>query len=142
VLKLSTMWHFQATRDEAITALANMGSDPVDELVLAHKYEIRDWIIPSLNKLAQRPVPVRAAEARRLEPLVGLDYILKIGEVRESFSQNIARPSSYVHERPESPMEINNYRSSMVRPELEDMFVPANRQTHDFTNQIHKVFGL
>jgi hypothetical protein len=135
VLKLSTMWQFQAIRGEAIAALSRMDLDPVDKLILAHKHEVQDWIIPSLNQIAQRSASLQIADALRLEPLVGLDYILKIGEVRESFVPNTIRTWSYTCNR-------CNRLHGPPGPPPKDITPVKDRQTYDFTNKIRATFKL
>ncbi|KAI0072574.1 hypothetical protein K474DRAFT_1700885 [Panus rudis PR-1116 ss-1] len=90
VLKLATMWAFQAIRQTAIQSLATqLQTDPVEKINLAQAYNIREWLIPTLNSLAQRRDMITSAEAERL----GMDYTLKLVQVRERFySRALRRP--------------------------------------------------
>ncbi|KAG6330947.1 hypothetical protein ID866_8140, partial [Astraeus odoratus] len=74
VLKLSTAWDFQATRQAAIDALHASQIEPVDRVVLAQQYDIKDWLLPALNQLAQRVEPISLEEAGQ----IGVDFALKV----------------------------------------------------------------
>ncbi|KAF8836862.1 hypothetical protein BDN67DRAFT_1014319 [Paxillus ammoniavirescens] len=52
---------------------------PVDKVALAMQYNIKDWLLPALNAIAQWPKPIGAGDVDRL----GLDVALKIASVRE-----------------------------------------------------------
>ena len=83
VLKLSTMWEFSGLRKSAIKNL-DRGSnllDPIDKLLLAQRYNVKEWIMPALLKLAQRPEPISIKEGHRL----GLETALNIAAIREEF---------------------------------------------------------
>jgi hypothetical protein len=82
VLKLSSMWEFGEIRKLAIRRLSQLTIDAVEKVVIARDYHIAEWLIPSINVLAQRKKPMGVLDVNRL----GWDYVLKIGEVRESFS--------------------------------------------------------
>ncbi|KAI5983064.1 hypothetical protein EDD15DRAFT_2179700, partial [Pisolithus albus] len=84
VLKLSTMWEFTTLREAAISWLDTSDaslyrSDPLEKIVLANRYDIKEWLLPSLLALAQRPDPISIEEGRRL----GLETALKLASVRE-----------------------------------------------------------
>ena len=80
VLKLSTMWELQALRNAAIQHLDGLGDiDPVDKCVLAMQYDVKEWMLAALVKLAQRPEPISTEEGRRM----GFETALKLSAVRE-----------------------------------------------------------
>ncbi|KAL4068133.1 hypothetical protein J3A83DRAFT_4413724 [Scleroderma citrinum] len=81
VLKLSTMWEFDGLRRSAINNLASKSMNPVDKFSLAILYDVTEWIMPALLKLAQRPEPISFEEGRRL----GFETALKLASVREKF---------------------------------------------------------
>ncbi|EIW80346.1 hypothetical protein CONPUDRAFT_28841, partial [Coniophora puteana RWD-64-598 SS2] len=81
VLRLSDQWNMTAVHQFAIEKMAVMSMDPVDRLALALEFDIKPWMMPALNALAQRPEPM----ARRDVDKLGLDVVLQIAEVRESF---------------------------------------------------------
>ncbi|KAI5985623.1 hypothetical protein EDD15DRAFT_1626644 [Pisolithus albus] len=82
VLKLSTMWEFTTLREAAISWLgAAYQSDPVEKIVLATRYDIGEWLLPSLLALAQRADPISVEEGKRL----GIETALKLASVREKF---------------------------------------------------------
>ena len=75
------MWEFGGLRRSAIDKLDH-GFDPVspvDRFILAIQYDIKEWVLPALLKLAQRPKPISPEEGRKL----GLNVALKIASVRE-----------------------------------------------------------
>ena len=66
VLKLATMWAFQAIRQAAVLNLATqLQADPIEKINLAQAYSIREWLVPTLNVLAQRKEIINTAEADR-----------------------------------------------------------------------------
>ncbi|KAF9239120.1 hypothetical protein BU15DRAFT_62137 [Melanogaster broomeanus] len=82
VLELATLWEFGVIRKKAIEALEALPITPVDRIALATQYDIEDWMIPSINAMAQRPEPIGVEDVQRL----GLDVALKIASVRERVS--------------------------------------------------------
>jgi len=89
VLKLSTMWEFHAPRIAAILHLDSLDDqiDPIHKVDLAMQYDIREWMLPALLKLARRPEPISIEEGRRM----GFETALKLASVREKFSQETGR---------------------------------------------------
>ena len=81
VLKLSTMWEFEGPRNAAIRHLDSLEPpiDPIDKVVLAMQYEIKEWLLPALLKLAQRSEPISIEEGRR----IGFETTVKLASVRE-----------------------------------------------------------
>ncbi|KAG6328814.1 hypothetical protein ID866_10276 [Astraeus odoratus] len=122
VLKLSTTWDFKAVRQAAIDVLNVSQIGPVDRVVLARQYDIKDWLLPALNHLAQRPEPTSLEEAGRM----GIDFALKLASVRE----RIAVTYTYTN----SPYEqFTRFMLGNSR---------ANVQSLDFSEQIRTVFAL
>ena len=78
VLKLATMWQFQKIRATAIKNLENM-LDLVDKVIIAQRFDISAWLVPTLNALVQREEMINLSEANRL----GMDWVLKLAKVRE-----------------------------------------------------------
>ncbi|KAL4068137.1 hypothetical protein J3A83DRAFT_3816543 [Scleroderma citrinum] len=89
VLKLSTMWEFHAPRIAAIIHIDSLDNmiDPIDKVVLAMQYDIKEWLLPALLKLAQRAESINIEEGRRM----GFETALKLASVREKFSQESGR---------------------------------------------------
>ncbi|KIM58140.1 hypothetical protein SCLCIDRAFT_1218881 [Scleroderma citrinum Foug A] len=79
VLKLSTKWEFKVLRQAAIDALIALRIGPVDRIVFAEQYDIKQWMTPALNELAKRLQPLGLEEGTRL----GLETALKLASVRE-----------------------------------------------------------
>jgi hypothetical protein len=135
------MWHFEFIRTSAINALSALSLDPVDKLVLAHKYDVPQWIAPALNELARRDAVINVDEFNRLLPTVGLDFILKIAQVRETFSPSLATPSlkcTYCSYTASFRCgSCGNYTNGVAAG------TPTTaRSQHDFTPNILTTFGL
>ncbi len=83
VLDLATKWKMELYRRTAITCLSTTAArlTPEEELHLALKYRVREWFVPTLNELAQRPEPMGPKE----HELLGTDCVLKLCAVRERF---------------------------------------------------------
>ena len=75
------MWQFQDIRARAIKALESLtlSMDPIDKIVIARKFDVSTWLVPSLDALVQREKPLDLSEGNRL----GLEWALKVAEVRE-----------------------------------------------------------
>jgi hypothetical protein len=80
VLKLSSMWQFLKIRATAIKAFESFSIDLVDKIVMARRFDISSWLIPSILELAQREKPLNLLEGKSL----GMEWALKVAEVRES----------------------------------------------------------
>ena len=74
------MWAFDKIRAIAIQKIATSRMDPIDKYVLAKKYAVTEWLVPTLNELARREQPIGKEDVEKL----GLDCALKVAEVRES----------------------------------------------------------
>lgn len=83
ILKLTTMWQFRGLRYVAISTLrSHLGKgDPVRWLSLARLYDVKEWMLPSLEALARRPKAVQLEEVESL----GVETAIKMAEVRESY---------------------------------------------------------
>ncbi|KAG6327700.1 hypothetical protein ID866_11388 [Astraeus odoratus] len=123
VLKLSTTWEFKVTRQAAIDALDVLQIGPVDRVALARKYNIKSWLLPALNKLAQRPKPTSLEEAGRM----GIDFALKLASVREGITATHTSPPQ-LHLSQTSRVILGSSRDDV--------------QSLDFTSQIRTAFGL
>jgi hypothetical protein len=84
ILDLSTRWGFASIRELAIRCLKP--PTPHQRLVLARKYAIEQWILPALQELCERPLPLTPDEAR----LMGIEDVVLVGSVRESVRSNKA----------------------------------------------------
>jgi hypothetical protein len=79
VLKLSSLWQFHKIRAAAIKGLESLSVDLVDKIVIAKRFDISSWLVPSLSALAQREKPLTLLEGN----LLGMEWALKMAEVRE-----------------------------------------------------------
>jgi hypothetical protein len=78
VLKLATQWDFASIRELAIEELSLIPS-PVDQLILAHAYDVQRWLMPAYSALCERKEPLSKEEGRR----IGVDDVVLIHQVRE-----------------------------------------------------------
>lgn len=89
MLKLATVWGKTAVREVAIQMLAGFAQeDPIARLIICLKYEVLLWLVPAVNKLAQRASHIDFADVGLLEALGALEatrLALKISWVREAF---------------------------------------------------------
>ncbi len=85
VLKLTTMWQFQSlcrvALDKLKLYLPHLNEDPVRWLCLARQYDVEEWLLPSLRALARRRQAIQLEEVE----LLGVETVVKVAEVRESF---------------------------------------------------------
>ncbi|KAI0739027.1 hypothetical protein C8Q80DRAFT_1203405 [Daedaleopsis nitida] len=86
VLKLTTMWRFEKLRRVAIDSLTPLLQleDPVRWISLARKYDVHEWLFPSLHALARRTKAQQLGEVADL----GIATVVKMAEVRESYVGN------------------------------------------------------
>ena len=77
------MWGFDNLRRAAIDSLRTLleTEDPVLWVTLAYKYEVHEWLLPSLHALARRQKALQIDEVEAL----GVVTVVKMAEVRESF---------------------------------------------------------
>ncbi|KAI6040629.1 hypothetical protein EDC04DRAFT_1460135 [Pisolithus marmoratus] len=78
------MWEFTSLRTAAISWLDTSDASPcrsshVERVMFAMQYGIKEWLLPSLLALAQRPEPISVEEGRQL----GIETALKLASVRE-----------------------------------------------------------
>ena len=137
VLKLSTTWGFAAVRAAAISKLSQMPLDPIEKVILAKQHNIEDWLTPALNELAQRQASLDMRDAARLEPVVGLEFILKLAQVRESIVPAQSNLASNSKARCQYCSRYNHCTYCAGSQAL-----PAPRASHDFTSTIRTVFSL
>ncbi|PIL23505.1 hypothetical protein GSI_14817 [Ganoderma sinense ZZ0214-1] len=107
VLKLTTLWGFDRLRQASIDALRQLleREDPVRWVALARKYEVREWLLPSLHALARREKALQVHEAEQL----GISTAMKMAEVRESFSGRSR------HNRSDVSRASHNYEPEILR---------------------------
>ncbi|KIJ66004.1 hypothetical protein HYDPIDRAFT_110124 [Hydnomerulius pinastri MD-312] len=82
IIKLSKMWEFNEVHKIAINKVPYKSVDKsaVEKVALAFQHDIKLWLLPGLNELAQRREPLCIADAK----LLGLEVTLKVAAVRES----------------------------------------------------------
>ncbi|KAH7921442.1 hypothetical protein BV22DRAFT_1049622 [Leucogyrophana mollusca] len=129
VLKLSTMWGFNALRSKAIAQLASMSLSAVDKIVIANQYDINDWLLPCFNELAKRPEPIGADDVDKL----GLDTALKIAAVRESIAFVPAN---------QSQSGSTAFGSSSSSSTMKQVVGDRDAKNLDFTTKIKQVFSM
>ena len=75
------MWQFQQIRTIALENLPcqSVEKSPTEKVTLAFQYDIKHWLLPGLNQLAQWSEPINVADVQ----LLGLEVALKIAAVHE-----------------------------------------------------------
>lgn len=159
VLKLSSMWQFQEIRARAIKAMESptflMDSDLVNKIVVARRFAISSWLVPSLNALVQREKPLDLLEGNRL----GLEWVLKVAEARECGAtlKNPENPTCLSCSRTGPPRcnscssttfnrcsFCNQYINQTLTNAASTSKVEArgSRISIDYSNKIREIFGL
>ncbi|KAH9998844.1 hypothetical protein BJV74DRAFT_767551 [Russula compacta] len=85
ILDLSTRWDFTSIRDLAIRYLKLMPLTSNQRLILGRKYAVEQWILPALQELCERPLPLTLDEAR----LMDFEDVVLIGSVRETIRSHL-----------------------------------------------------
>jgi len=81
LLSISTRFNMHRVRSRAIIEIDNFQPriDPVDQVVLAVKHDVPEWLAPAYAALCQRADPVGIEEARKL----GLETTVLLAKARE-----------------------------------------------------------
>lgn len=80
VLRLSTMWGFNAIRVRAIAKLSKvLALQPFSRLTLSERFDIEEWKIPAMEQIVQRNQPLSVSEIQQLDP-VALCAIMSVRE--------------------------------------------------------------
>ncbi|KAJ3739171.1 hypothetical protein DFH05DRAFT_1453874 [Lentinula detonsa] len=80
VLKLADMWCMDVVKEHAIATMNRISKvDPLDKVVVARKYGVDSWLVPSFNALLRRSKPWDEQDVERL----GLSTVLKLVELRD-----------------------------------------------------------
>jgi hypothetical protein len=144
VLKLSSMWQFHKIRATAIKNMETITMDLVDKIIIARRFDIPTWLVPTLNALIQRESPVGLSEGNRL----GMEWVLKVAEVREicATTNRACTNCSYT-----GPARCNNCSSTTANrcgscstylPNATTTEKRGARSNVDYSTDIRAVFGL
>lgn len=154
VLKLSTMWEFLRLKDLAVhnlDGLLSLQALPAQRVALARQYDIKAWLIPAFNALAQRESPLTKEDFEA----IGLDDFLKLVQVREKYASGSA--GNYISRKNSMGMRSSRYRKFGNRDtdginmiagadlEVYLMSTPpksTGRLTYDFSEHIKTIFEL
>ncbi|KAF8716057.1 hypothetical protein AX14_012446 [Amanita brunnescens Koide BX004] len=102
VFKLAGLWDMTDVKAEAIQRMTPLlEKTPGMQVKLSLEYGVEEWLVPGLNRLAQREEPLNRDDVE----LIGLDYALKVMALRED-----CRPSSSgwtFHRRGEISMDFS-----------------------------------
>lgn len=79
ILALSSRWEFNSLQALAVRHLADTLS-PVEKLVYAHRYDLKDWLRPAYTGVCARPQSLSADEVIQL----CADDVAKIAAIREN----------------------------------------------------------
>ena len=116
VLKLTTMWSFAKLRRVAIDSLTPLLQleDPVRWISLARKYDVHEWLFPSLHALARRTKAQQLDEVAEL----GIATVVKMAEVRESYVANVNYSNNYQRVTTRSQHNFETEIRRLFREEL------------------------
>jgi hypothetical protein len=149
VLKLSTMWNFYEVREMAVERLSQMQLKPIEKLVLAHKYNIDDWLVPALNQLAQQE-SLEEEDAERIAQVTSWGYVLKLMKVREGLGEKQPTASTTANTTANNSQGCGYSSQNNVRCNSCSRYgtyvcgsnAAKNRSDHDFSATIRTVFKL
>ncbi|EPQ53964.1 hypothetical protein GLOTRDRAFT_15187, partial [Gloeophyllum trabeum ATCC 11539] len=78
ILALATQWGFDSIRLLAIREVFPLAS-PLDRIVLAHKFDIKEWLLDAYREVCERQAPLSDEEAER----IGAKDTARVARVRE-----------------------------------------------------------
>jgi len=150
VLKLSSMWQFHKIRATAIKAMESLSMDLVEKIVIARKFDVSSWLVPSLNALVQREKPVDLLEGNRL----GMEWVLKVAEVRECDASATPQAPSCQNCSYKGPPRCNSCSSTTfnrcgscntyitIAAKAVSNVGGRGSRSADYSEKIREVFGL
>jgi hypothetical protein len=151
VLKLATIWSFAEVRATAMKNLEKHATeDPLLQIILAKQFNIREWLLPGLNGIAQRAKPLDETDWERLSSMFpdvssASRFLLKIGQVRESFKPPLisqtttgcfSKGHSYCHGHSQ---QATTYCSKGYPGS--NTWLDTKRGSHNFTAAIKRIFN-
>ena len=141
------MWQFQKIRVTAIKNMENMSMDWVDKVILAQRFDVSTWLVPTLNALAQREEIINLSEANRL----GMDWVLKLAKVRERGVSSTPQYRTCTNCAYTGAPRCNSCSSTTANrcgscstqlPNSSAQNVPGAGTKSDYSKDIREVFGL
>ncbi|KAJ3753976.1 hypothetical protein EV360DRAFT_52505 [Lentinula raphanica] len=95
VLKLSSQWDFDSLRKLAIKHIGCVASS-ADLVLLGHKYDVSEWLLPHYISLCSRDEPLTLQEGRKL----GVDTVITINQIRSQirYRSNLNRHQDAIAE--------------------------------------------
>ena len=123
-----------------------MPLDLVDKVVIAQKFDISAWLVPTLNAMVQREQMINMSDANRL----GMDWVLKLAKVRETVAARTPQLRTCTNCHHTGPPRCNSCNSitanrcGSCNTYLPDTLTQAagTGNKGDYTNDICKIFGL
>ncbi|KAG9221266.1 hypothetical protein CCMSSC00406_0008899 [Pleurotus cornucopiae] len=88
ILKLSSLWEMDRIRNDAITNLPALLTNPAQKLGVAIDYNIEFWLVPAMQELVQREAPLSVADLEH----IGIECALRLAAIREA-----CLPHNYRH---------------------------------------------
>jgi hypothetical protein len=150
VLKLSNMWQFHKIRATAIKKMEDLSMDLVDKIVVARRFDISAWLVPTLNALIQREKPIDFSEGTRL----GMEWTLKVAEIRESDARDASQERTCTHCSYKGPARCNSCNDTAanrccscdnylaIAATSTNTGKRGERSSVDYSTSIREVFGL
>ncbi len=87
VLKLSSLWEMDRIRNDAITNLPALLTNPAQKLGVAIDYNIEFWLVPAMQELVQREAPLSVDDLGH----IGIECALRLAAIREACLPNNCR---------------------------------------------------
>ena len=121
--------------------------DWVDKVILAQRFDVSTWLVPTLNALAQREEIINLSEANRL----GMDWVLKLAKVRERGVSSTPQYHTCTNCAYTGAPRCNSCSSttadrcgscSTQLPNSSAQNVPGAGTKSDYSKDIREVFGL
>ena len=144
------MWQFHKIRATAIKAMEGLAMEPIDKIVVARKFDVSPWLVPSLNELVQREKPIDLSEGNRL----GLEWVLKLAQLRERVTSPQAPDCSNVNCSYKGPPCCSScssttfnrcgfcYTQLTAAPTTTKVSKRGSMANVDYSAEIREVFGL
>lgn len=119
------MWDFQKIKSMLIEELQSKPwEDTVAKILIAHKYSITSWYLPTYKRLAGRKSPLSVKEAEKL----GLEFAMKLSAIRECA---LSRERDSLQEQVEAlKMDLQKLDASYDAHQSDISSMLAHRRAH------------
>jgi hypothetical protein len=105
ILRLSTLWNFARSREDAIRAIRTLALPPASRARLARDFNVPGWQIPALRELAIQTSPLTMRDVE----VLGVETVLRLAGLREQFG---AVATAAVMERRKAELDMCHVHSA------------------------------